>query len=131
MAQHRWRVKRALALQDQCLDPHTPACGQELALYLRYQTTHERAYYKALHELQKLREQKTKSEIGFASQKQQQETHELKKKQLERSIWLAEHRTLAQQFVNEQTEMLSLNRFPEKTLALEAAQAGGCAAQAA
>jgi hypothetical protein len=125
MAEHRWLVKRALYLQDLCFEPDTPLCDMEktLALYLRYQTTHERAYYKALHELQKLREQKHKSEIGFASQKQKEETHELKKKHLQKSIWLTEHRTLGQQLANEHTETFTLHRLPEKTMALETLQA--------
>jgi hypothetical protein len=45
---------------------------KHFALYLRYQTTHERAFYKALTELQKLREQRRKEQIGFESQKRAQ-----------------------------------------------------------
>jgi hypothetical protein len=125
MAQHRWLVKRALFLQNQCFALDSFHCDQEkkLALYLRYQTTNERAYYKAHHEFQKLKEQRKKAEIGFASQTRKEETHELKKKHLQRSIWLTEHRTLGQQLANEHTETLTLHRFPEKTMALEASQA--------
>ena len=35
-------------------------------------TTHDRAFYKALNQLQKLRAEQRKSEIGFESQKRQQ-----------------------------------------------------------
>ena len=42
---------------------------EHFALYLRYQTTHERAFYKALTELQKLRAERKKEQIGFESQK--------------------------------------------------------------
>ena len=70
MAQSHWLRKRAITLQDMCFRPDIPAADQpkDLALYLRYQTTHDRAFYKALHELQKLRAQKRREEIGFVSQ---------------------------------------------------------------
>ena len=45
---------------------------EHFALYLRYQTTHERAFYKALNELQKLRNERRKEQIGFESQKRAQ-----------------------------------------------------------
>jgi hypothetical protein len=133
MIEHRWLVMRAVNLQDYCFNMKTPLCTEEklLALYLRYQTTPERAFYKAMHELQKLREQSDKTQIGFASQYRQREIHELKKKHLERSIWLAEHRTLGRQLANEHAETLTLQRFPEKTTALEASQAARGASKAA
>jgi len=70
MGQHDWLCGRALRLQNTCIfeDQHFRAT-QQFAFYVRYQTTHERAYYKALNELQKLREQKRKEQIGFESQK--------------------------------------------------------------
>jgi hypothetical protein len=99
MAQHRWLVKRAVFLQDRCFALDDLHCEQEkrLALYFRYQTTHERAYYKAFQQFQKLREQRRKIEIGFASQKREeqhetrrQERHELQKKRAELANFLAE-----------------------------------------
>ncbi len=70
MAQSHWMRRRAIKLQDMCFHLELPVVDQpkELALYLRYQTTHDRAFYKALNELQKLRALKTKQEIGFVSQ---------------------------------------------------------------
>ena len=70
MAQHECLRARALRFQNTCLfeDQHIIAT-QQFALYLRYQTTHERAFYKALNELQKLRNERTKEQIGFESQK--------------------------------------------------------------
>lgn len=70
MAQSHWLSQRAIRLQNTCFhhtqeettDPH------QLSLYLRYQNTHQRAFYKALNQLIKLREQKRKAEIGFVSQ---------------------------------------------------------------
>ncbi len=77
MTQHFWLMQRAITLQD---DHFTAAdFDQKLfGLYLRYQTTHERSYYKAMRELQNLRKVATKEQNGFASQKRQQELHEAK-----------------------------------------------------
>ncbi len=82
MAQHYWLLQRALSLQNLCFTSELPNCYQEkqLALYLRYQTTHERAFHKCLNELIKLRTEarrakadeaavQVKKEIGFESQK--------------------------------------------------------------
>ncbi len=82
MAQHHWLMQRALMLQGSCFTYETPGCDQpkELALYLRYQTTHERAFHKCLNELFKLRAEArrakadeaatpVKQQIGFESQK--------------------------------------------------------------
>ena len=81
MAQHFWTAQRAMRLQDMSFGnvdhPHA------LALYLRYQTTHDRAFHKCLSDLLKLRaerrkalEAEKKAEIGFESQKRKQELHE-------------------------------------------------------
>jgi hypothetical protein len=62
----------------------------QFALFMRYQTNQERAFYKALNELQKLRAERTKQEIGFESQKRLEaaeqraaEAHEMKKQEFE------------------------------------------------
>ena len=83
IAQHHWLRRRALALESSCYDPETGAITDEkqLALYLRYQTTHERAFHKALNDLLKLRAEKRKAEIGFESQKRKQEEHARKQEQ--------------------------------------------------
>ncbi len=75
MARSHWLRQRAITLQNMCLNQEIPAADQpkDLALYLRYQTTHNRAFYKALNELQKLRQQRRKEEIGFVSQKHREE----------------------------------------------------------
>jgi hypothetical protein len=91
MAQHEWLRARALRLQQTCIfeDEHILATEQ-FGLYMRYQTTHERAFYKALSELQKLRSERRKEQIGFESQKRQEvveqraaEAHNLKKQEFE------------------------------------------------
>jgi len=63
MAQHHWLSQRAISLQNEALsDP------QQLTLYLRYQTTHSRAFHKCLNDLLKLRAEKRRVQIGFESQ---------------------------------------------------------------
>lgn len=71
IAQHQWLSQRALVLQDMCFRHDVPTCDDDkkLALYLRYQTTHERAFHKCLDQLHKLRAETRKREIGFESQK--------------------------------------------------------------
>src|ERR1700728_4056096 len=73
MAQSYWLRKRALYLQDQCATDEELTLeeqGRQLALFIRYQTTHDRAFHRALNDLLKLRAEKRKQEIGFESQKQ-------------------------------------------------------------
>ena len=67
MAEHHWLRHRAMRLEEACFDFTTGQIIDErkLALYLRYQTTHERAFHKALNDLLKLRAEKRKAEIGF------------------------------------------------------------------
>jgi hypothetical protein len=74
MAQALWLGKRALLLQELTFKLDMPACIDEkqLALFIRYQTTHDRAFHKCLDQLLKLRAEKRKQEIGFESQKYQQ-----------------------------------------------------------
>ena len=88
MAEHHWLRHRALRLEESCFDFTTGQVidAQKLSLYLRYQTTHERAFHKALNDLLKLRAEKRKEEIGFerqqharADQIRKQEKHEMAK----------------------------------------------------
>jgi hypothetical protein len=73
MAQHQWLSQRALHLQNTCFHMDLPFCEQEkqLALYLRYGTTHDRAFHKCLSDLLKLRAQRSKEQAGFESQTRQ------------------------------------------------------------
>ena len=73
MAQHYWLQQRAVRLQSLCFD-EAGLCEDEraLGLYMRYQSTPERAFHKALNTLLKLRAEKRKSGIGFVSQKAQE-----------------------------------------------------------
>jgi hypothetical protein len=81
LIRHYWLMQRALRLQDDLvLNAANPAevDAKRLALFMRYQTTHERSYYKAQKELQNLNKQKQKQNIGFESQKCKNEALEAK-----------------------------------------------------
>jgi hypothetical protein len=78
MAQALWLGKRALLLQELTFNIEMPACIDEkqLALYIRYQTTHDRAFHKCLDQLLKLRAEKRKQEIGFESQERKRKEND-------------------------------------------------------
>jgi hypothetical protein len=106
MAQHHWLRRRALCLESSCYDPATGAIIDEkqLALYLRYQTTHERGFHKALNDLLKLRAARRKQQIGFElqqraerNQTRKQEKHEMQKERHKWQILLAEVKVDGQQ----------------------------------
>jgi hypothetical protein len=83
MAQHFWLSQRSLKLQEQCFRPDLAMkeADAKLGLYLRYQTTHDRAFRQSCDELRKLRNEKRKEQIGFESQEQEaaQETRKQEK----------------------------------------------------
>ena len=71
MAQSFWLSQRAVKLQQiACFHDETdsPERDRQVALYLRYQTTHDRGFHKSLNDLLKLRAEMRKQEIGFESQ---------------------------------------------------------------
>jgi hypothetical protein len=75
IAQSYWLRKRALHLQDICATDTDHTVDQQqrqLALFIRYQATHDRAFHRALNDLLKLRAEKRKTEIGFESLKLKQ-----------------------------------------------------------
>jgi type II secretory pathway component HofQ len=77
MAQHFWLMQRAITLQDKLLTT-AELDHKTFSLYLRYQTTNERAYYRAKREFETGRKEQAKQQNGFESQKRQQEAHEAK-----------------------------------------------------
>jgi len=86
MAEHHWLSQRAVLLQNLCFNIEDPACQspaheKQLALYIRYQTTHQRAFHKCLDQLLKLRAARQREERGFESQKQKQ-VQEVRKQEL-------------------------------------------------
>ncbi len=75
MAQHHWLSLRAQRLQDSVMqDPESTLVEKErqFLLFLRYQSTNDRAFTRALNDLLKLRAERRKAEIGFESQKQKE-----------------------------------------------------------
>ena len=81
MAESHWLAKRSQSLQDTCLDETTGQITDPklFSLYLRYHTTHMRAFHKCLNDLIKLRTERRKSDLGFEAQRIQSERHEMKK----------------------------------------------------
>ncbi len=71
MAQSYWLARRAIGMQRTCFNQNSPICERpkDLALFLRYETTHDRAFHTALNQLLKLRAETRKAKIGFESQK--------------------------------------------------------------
>jgi hypothetical protein len=67
MAQSHWLVQRALRLQNGCFTENG-VDEKGLSLFLRYFTTHHRAFHKALADLQRLQKERRKVEGGFVSQ---------------------------------------------------------------
>ena len=88
MAESDWLALRAQNLQDTCLDPATGQINDEkkFNLYLRYQTTHTRAFNKCLTDLIKLRTARDKVKLGFEAQKIASQKHEMKKEHHEWDI---------------------------------------------
>ena len=82
MVQHFWLSQRAIRLQGFCFDDglHQPDL-QKLSVYLRYQSTHDRAFHKCLADIQKLRAEKRKAEVAFESQTRKQ-AEELRKQEM-------------------------------------------------
>jgi hypothetical protein len=78
MAQHHWLRGRAEFFESQCFSEDSTVDEKRLALYLRYRTSHERAFHKCFNELLKLRAERRKVEIGFESQKRAKEEHNRK-----------------------------------------------------
>ena len=82
MAQHHWLTQRALRLQqplfETAVETGAAPDAKQLGLYLRYQSTHDRAYHKALSQLLRLRSDRHRSAIGFESQKARNEMQQAK-----------------------------------------------------
>jgi len=84
MAQSWWLTQRAIRLQNECftescLDDERTGClvpvvrveHARLSLLIRYQTTHERAFHRALATLSRLQKERRRNELGFVSQDRQ------------------------------------------------------------
>ena len=114
MAQHHWLTQRALELQNRCFESESKSdtdIERSLALYLRYQTTHQRAFHKCLQDLSKSRTAKTREQIGFESQQAKLERQarlqagELRKQELHKfKVWLGEAKAEHQELLNHRLE---------------------------
>ncbi len=107
MAQHHWLTQRALLLLEQWF-----AKDQISDKLLRYQTTHERAFHKALADLLKLRSERRKTEIGFESLEQKKaeevrrEAAESRKQELHKlAVLMAEAQLTHRQALTSNAEM--------------------------
>jgi hypothetical protein len=92
MAQAVWLSRRSLRLQNDCfliLECGAPeeqrAAHKTLAVYMRYQTTHDRTFTRYATEMRKRRNERAHTERGFVSQKhkeaaerRRQELHEMR-----------------------------------------------------
>jgi hypothetical protein len=112
MAQHHWLRNRAEAFESGCFKEDGTLDDKRLALFMRYRTSHERAFTKCLNELLKLRAEKRKTDIGFESQKRAQEEHTRKQEKQEMAkehhkwdILLAEAKVDHQQALTSNEEM--------------------------
>jgi hypothetical protein len=113
MAQHHWLRNRAGLLQSNCFHEDGGVDEKRLALYLRYQTTHERAFHKCLNDLLKLRAEKRKTEIGFEAEKRvkeehtrKEEQHQMKKEGHKWAITLSEAKIYHQQTLTDRLKTL-------------------------
>jgi hypothetical protein len=70
MAQHEWMRRRALQYQDNILNSNDASFADQLKLFMRYESQHERAYNSCFNQLLKLRAEKRSAKIGFERQKQ-------------------------------------------------------------
>jgi hypothetical protein len=133
MAQSYWLRKRALFLQHRsATDDSLTLVEQQkqLALFLRYQSTHDRAFHRALNDLLKLRAEKRKQEIGFESQRRQdaivalRQSAEKRKQELHQfNVLLAEAKVDYQTLLNSTSESDRKAAAANQTHSPEATQA--------
>src|SRR6266480_2844521 len=142
MAQHQWLRCRAEFFESKCFDEEGDVDEKRLALFLRYCTSHERAFHKCFNELLKLRAERRKvrldeaalsqraedSRNGFESQKRAKEEHTRKQ---EKHNMAKEHHTweilLAEAKVDHQ-QLRTLSRDMDDTQRLLAAERANKAA---
>ena len=95
MAESHWLANRAQTLQSTCFDQTTGQITNEklFSLYLRYQTTHTRAFHKSLNDLLKLRSERRKEQNGFEAQTRENES-QFKKKDKDRVFSQPQRRIL-------------------------------------
>lgn len=97
MVMHQWLNRRALRLQETLFDSQTGEVTdvKKFDLYRRYETSHERAYNKALADIQRLRAFQLRQQNGFESQARKNKEHEFKMRRLQREENLHIHKIAA------------------------------------
>jgi hypothetical protein len=103
LAEHFWLSQRAQLLQNMALsgEYQTASAEKSFALYLRYQTTNDRAFSKCLHDLLKLRAEKRKMEIGFERQQQQEAAEQRKQEAHDARVRVATAKAEEQELDND------------------------------
>ncbi len=128
MAEHYWLSRRALLLQEMCFDLDHLKCDdyheKKLALYLRYQTTQERAFERCSNELRKLRNEKVKAIIGFESQERREADEARKQAAENRKKELHQHAILLAETKAEYQKMLTRAAQGAKPTAAAVEKAG-------
>jgi hypothetical protein len=132
MAQHHWLAQRAQRLQDLTLAEDLPQKDQDrrFSLYLRYQTTNERAFHRCLQDLLKLRADRRRAHIGFESQKQKEviesrrQAAEDRKKDLHQwAVLLAQAKVDHQYVLTSNARLDGIIASTRENISLEAQQA--------
>jgi hypothetical protein len=125
MAQHFWLSQRAQRLQDFTMAADLPIRDDErqFALFLRYQTTNDRAFSRCLNDLLKLRAERRKAEIGFESQKQKEAQEARREAAEKRKQELHQYAVLLAEAKVDHQLVLNLNEKMDADLALEVQKA--------
>jgi hypothetical protein len=102
-AEHHWISERALRLQEEVMAQSLEAApdARTLTLYMRYQTTHDRAFQRCLRELRAIRNDRRREQIGFESQKRAQAQESRRQEMHEARIHATTVRTQGIQIDNE------------------------------
>jgi hypothetical protein len=104
LAQHFWLGQRAQRYADLSMDNE-----KQFSLFLRYQTTNDRAFHKCLDQLLKLRAEKRKQQIGSESQKQKEAEATVKQELNQAKARLVNAKAADQEF---ETELRSYIEAP-------------------
>lgn len=82
MAQHQWLSDRALYQQSLCFEKEDFfAFEKQVSLFMRYHTTHHRAFHQALTELQKAQQERRQQELALPQLRAQHLQVDLRLKQ--------------------------------------------------
>jgi len=114
MARHTWLSERCMRFQEACFlyqpqsaedkatERQTVAVLGDIDMYVRYQTTHDRAYQRAAAELAKRRKDRALLERGIASQKRAEAEDERREKRQKQRDDLHPYKVLTAEMRTEQ-----------------------------